>query len=125
MRLRARVAPLVCEQRATQSEALPAGVADEGPVTTVHRGMRLQVSSLCEAAATHAAAERTAARVDEAVAPQVGRHTEAPPAGVAAEGLFAGVHAAVHRQSAAAGEAAATPFTGMRPLTAVRPLVGR
>lgn len=117
------MALLVHQQRAALSEALPTGVADEGPLAAVHGAVHLQVSGLREAAAAHVTAERAVARVDEPMAPQVGRHAEALPAGVAAEGLLSGVDTAVHRQAAPAGESVPTVLAGVRPLTRVRPQV--
>lgn len=59
------------------------------------------------------------------MAPQVGRHVEALPAGVAAERLLSGVDAAVHRQAAPAGERVPALLASVRPLTRVRPQVSR
>lgn len=57
------------------------------------------------------------------MAAQVGRHAEALPAGVTAEGLLTGVDAAVDRQAAPAGETVSTLLAGMRALTCVCPQV--
>lgn len=66
------VATLVQQQRGALPESLPTGVADERPLAAVHGAVCPQVSRLRELAAAHVTAKRSQARVDEAVAAQVG-----------------------------------------------------